>query len=78
MNPSTPKLWMWYHRVIGHENCPIVDTWWQTETGGIMITTLPGVHDTKPGSAGMPFFGVEPAIMQMDGTELPANSGVIW
>ena len=73
--PINPEAWMWYHKVIGQENCPIVDTWWQTETGGIMITTLPGVHDAKPGSAGLPFFGVDPAIMDISGKEEPANSG---
>lgn len=73
--PINPEAWMWYHQVIGGERCPIVDTWWQTETGGIMITTLPGVHDAKPGSAGFPFFGIEPAIMLPDGTEQPANTG---
>ncbi len=73
--PINPEAWMWYHKVIGGERCPIVDTWWQTETGGIMITTLPGVHDAKPGSAGFPFFGIEAAIMLPDGTEQPANAG---
>ena len=56
--PINPKAWLWYHKVIGGERCPIVDTWWQTETGAIMITTLPGVDDTKPGSAGRPLPGV--------------------
>ena len=56
--PINPEAWMWYHRVIGKERCPIVDTWWQTETGGIMITTLPGANSTKPGSAGVPFLGL--------------------
>ncbi len=73
--PINPEAWMWYHRVIGSERCPIVDTWWQTETGGIMITTLPGVHDTKPGAAGKPFFGVEPAIMDLEGNEQEGGSG---
>ena len=73
--PINPEAWMWYHETIGGENCPIVDTWWQTETGGIMLTTLPGVHDTKPGSAGVPFFGVEPAIMDTSGEEQDANTG---
>lgn len=73
--PINPEAWMWYHRVIGKEQCPIVDTWWQTETGGIMITTLPGVHDTKPGSAGVPFFGVEPAIVDVEGNEQADNDG---
>jgi acetyl-CoA synthetase len=66
---------MWYRQVIGHEKCPIVDTWWQTETGAIMITPLPGVTPTKPGTATLPFFGVAPAIVDRQGNELPANQG---
>ena len=73
--PINPEAWLWYYRVIGKENCPIVDTWWQTETGGVMLTTLPGVHDMKPGAAGKPFFGVEPAIMDVEGNEQEAGSG---
>lgn len=73
--PINPEAWMWYHRVIGKERCPIVDTWWQTETGGIMITTLPGAHAAKPGSAGKPFFGVSPAILKEDGTPAAVNEG---
>ena len=73
--PINPEAWMWYHRVIGKERCPIVDTWWQTETGGIMITTLPGAHPTKPGSAGLPFFGVVPEILRQDGTPVAVNEG---
>ena len=73
--PINPEAWMWYHRVIGGERCPIVDTWWQTETGGIMITTLPGAIATKPGSAGMPFFGVQPKILKEDGNEAAVNEG---
>ena len=73
--PINPEAWMWYYRVIGGERCPVVDTWWQTETGGIMITTLPGVHDAKPGSAGLPFFGVEPAVVDVDGNEQAPNDG---
>ncbi|MCK6483173.1 MAG: acetate--CoA ligase [Phycisphaerae bacterium] len=73
--PINPEAWMWYHEVIGRKSCPIVDTWWQTETGGILITPLPGVTATKPGSATRPFFGVEAAIMSKDGTVQPANSG---
>ena len=61
--PINPEAWRWYHEVIGHENCPIVDTWWQTETGGILISPLPGATDTKPGSATRPFFGVQPALV---------------
>ncbi|MCS7194841.1 MAG: acetate--CoA ligase [Meiothermus sp.] len=65
--PINPEAWLWYYRVIGQERCPIVDTWWQTETGGIMITTLPGVHPMKPGHAGKPFFGVKPEIVDSSG-----------
>jgi acetyl-CoA synthetase len=68
--PIKEPEWMWYHRVIGKERCPIVDTWWQTETGGILITPLPGAIPTKPGSATLPFFGVEPAILDESGNEL--------
>jgi len=73
--PINPEAWMWYHRVIGKEKCPIVDTWWQTETGGMMITPLPGVTPTKPGSATLPFFGVEPAVVDKDGKEQDPNVG---
>ncbi len=62
--------WMWYHRVIGREKCPIVDTWWQTETGGILLTPLPGAIPTKPGSATLPFFGIEPVLLDETGKEL--------
>ncbi len=65
--PINPEAWLWYYRVIGKERCPIVDTWWQTETGGILITTLPGVHPMKPGHAGKPFFGVKPEILDAEG-----------
>jgi acetyl-CoA synthetase len=65
--PINPEAWEWYHRVVGDNRCPIVDTWWQTETGGIMITPLPGATDLKPGSASLPFFGVQPALMDADG-----------
>jgi len=68
--PIKEPEWMWYHSVIGSENCPIVDTWWQTETGGILITPLPGAIPTKPGSATLPFFGVEPVILNQEGNEL--------
>ncbi|RPH59215.1 MAG: acetate--CoA ligase, partial [Burkholderiales bacterium] len=68
--PINPEAWLWYWRVVGDERCPIVDTWWQTETGGIMITTLPGAHVMKPGSAGMPFFGVVPQLVDGHGHEL--------
>jgi acetyl-CoA synthetase len=73
--PINPEAWMWYHRTIGGERCPIVDTWWQTETGGIMLTPLPGVTETKPGSATRPFFGVDAAIVDGDGNEVGANHG---
>ena len=65
--PINPEAWEWYHRVVGERRCPIVDTWWQTETGGIMITPLPGAMALKPGSASRPFFGVQPALMHADG-----------
>ncbi|MGZ8354920.1 MAG: acetate--CoA ligase [Allosphingosinicella sp.] len=68
--PINPEAWRWYHEVVGERRCPIVDTWWQTETGGVMITTLPGAHDMKPGSAGRPFFGVEPQLVGPDGEVL--------
>ncbi len=73
--PINPEAWMWYHRVIGGERCPIVDTWWQTETGAIMITPLPGLTATKPGSCTRPFFGVDPAIVDEQGRELGTNQG---
>lgn len=73
--PINPEAWIWYHQVIGKERCPIIDTWWQTETGGIMISALPGLTATKPGSAAIPFFGVVPAIVDEEGHELPANHG---
>jgi acetyl-CoA synthetase len=65
--PINPEAWDWYHRVVGEGRCPIVDTWWQTETGGIMITPLPGATDLKAGSATKPFFGVKPALVDADG-----------
>ena len=68
--PINPEAWRWYHRVVGDERSPVVDTWWQTETGGVMITTLPGTHDMKPGSAGRPFFGVHPQLVDGDGKVL--------
>jgi acetyl-CoA synthetase len=66
---------MWYHRVVGRERCPIVDTWWQTETGSIMLTTLPGAVGTKPGSTGLPFFGVDIAVVKDRGDECGVNEG---
>jgi len=68
--PINPEAWEWYYRAIGNSECPIMDTWWQTETGGIMITPLPGVTDLKPGSATLPFFGVQPALVDSEGQEL--------
>ena len=68
--PINPEAWEWYFRVIGDGRCPIVDTWWQTETGSIMITPLPGVTDLKPGSATLPFFGVNPALLDSNGDEI--------
>jgi acetyl-CoA synthetase len=68
--PINPEAWEWYYRTIGDSRCPIVDTWWQTETGGIMITPLPGATELKPGSATRPFFGVQPALVDADGHEL--------
>jgi acetyl-CoA synthetase len=73
--PINPEAWMWYQRVIGNARCPIVDTWWQTETGAIMIAPLPGATPTKPGSATLPFFGVEPAVVHRDGTPCGPNEG---
>jgi acetyl-CoA synthetase len=69
--PINPEAWMWYHRVIGNERCPIVDTWWQTETGAIMITPLPGATETKPGTATLPFPGVDADVYTEEG--VPAN-----
>ena len=68
--PINPEAWEWYYRVVGENRCPIVDTWWQTETGGIMITPLPGATKLKPGSATRPFFGVQPALVDDKGVEL--------
>jgi acetyl-CoA synthetase len=74
--PINPEAWLWYYNVVGDGRCPIVDTWWQTETGGIMITPLPGATPLKPGSATRPFFGIKPALVDADGKELEgATSG---
>jgi acetyl-CoA synthetase len=73
--PINPEAWMWYREVIGHNRCPIVDTWWQTETGSIMISPLPGAIATKPGSVTRPFFGVVPEIVTMEGKPVPLGSG---
>ena len=71
--PINPEAWNWYHRVVGQGRCPVVDTWWQTETGGILIAPLPGATALKPGSATLPFFGIEPAIVDNDGREIEAT-----
>ena len=71
--PINPEAWIWYHKQIGKESCPIVDTWWQTETGGIMITPLPGATTTRPGSATRPFFGIDAAILDDTGKEVDAG-----
>ena len=71
--PINPEAWKWYYETVGGGKCPIVDTWWQTETGGILITPLPGAVDIKPGSATVPFFGVEPCIVDDEGNELEGN-----
>jgi acetyl-CoA synthetase len=73
--PINPEAWIWYYEKIGGKRCPIVDTWWQTETGAIMITPLPGATPTKPGSATLPFFGVDPAVVDANGKEVAANVG---
>ena len=72
--PINPEAWEWYHNVVGKGNCPIVDTWWQTETGGFMITPLPGATPLKPGSASRPFFGVKPELMHPDGNIMPGEA----
>jgi acetyl-CoA synthetase len=73
--PINPEAWMWYYKTIGGSRCPIVDTWWQTETGAIMITPLPGAIPAKPGSATLPFFGVDPAVVNERGEEVGPNVG---
>lgn len=73
--PINPEAWMWYYQVIGKELCPIADTWWQTETGGILITSLPGAIPMKPGSATVPYFGVQPIVVKQDGSEAEVNEG---
>lgn len=75
--PINPEAWMWYHRHIGNKNCPIVDTWWQTETGGIMITPLPGVTTTRPGSATIPFPGIEADLLDGDGDPIKVGGGYL-
>jgi acetyl-CoA synthetase len=73
--PINPEAWIWYREIIGKGKCPIVDTWWQTETGAIMLAPMPGAVPTKPGSATRPFFGIEPAIVDREGETVPAGSG---
>lgn len=73
--PINPEAWMWYYQVVGHEKCPIVDTWWQTETGGHLIAPMPGAHFMKPGSAVNPFFGVVPALLNAEGKPVEVNEG---
>src|ERR1700678_3563199 len=73
--PINPEAWMWYHREIGHERCPIVDTWWQTETGAILIAPIPGAVAAKPGSATRPFFGIVPEVVTKQGEAVPAGQG---
>ncbi|MGB6686295.1 MAG: acetate--CoA ligase [Terracidiphilus sp.] len=73
--PINPEAWMWYREKIGHDRCPIVDTWWQTETGSILISPLPGATPTKPGSATLPFFGIQPDVVTREGHPVPAGHG---
>jgi acetyl-CoA synthetase len=73
--PINPEAWIWYREVIGGSRCPIVDTWWQTETGAMMITPLPGATPTKPGTATLPFFGVRPEVVDDHGNPVPRNTG---
>ncbi|HTY11563.1 MAG TPA: acetate--CoA ligase [Bacteroidota bacterium] len=73
--PINPEAWMWYSKIIGKGKCPIVDTWWQTETGSIMITPLPGATPTKPGTATLPFFGIQPDVVNKEGKSVGANQG---
>jgi acetyl-CoA synthetase len=75
--PINPKAWLWYHKVVGGERCPIVDTWWQTETGAIMITTLPGIVPAKPGSAGKPMPGIEAGVVTEDGEDAGTEQGLL-
>jgi acetyl-CoA synthetase len=76
--PINPEAWMWYRKTIGGERCPIVDTYWQTETGGHMLTPLPGATPTVPGSCSRPFFGIDPAIVNEKGEEQPPNTGGLF
>ena len=72
--PIKEPEWEWYYNLIGNQKCPIIDTWWQTETGGIMISPLPGVTELKPGSATLPFFGVDPVLLDDEGNEIMGNN----
>ncbi|MDD9842177.1 MAG: acetate--CoA ligase, partial [Alphaproteobacteria bacterium] len=72
--PINPQAWLWYYHIVGEERCPIVDTWWQTETGGIMISALPGATDLKPGAAAWPFFGIKPILVDADGNILEGEA----
>jgi acetyl-CoA synthetase len=76
--PINPEVWQWYYEKIGKRRCPIVDTWWQTETGSIMTTTLPGAASMKPGVTGLPFFGIEPDVVSQDGQRVPANESGLF
>jgi acetyl-CoA synthetase len=76
--PINPEVWQWYYEKIGKRRCPIVDTWWQTETGSIMTTTLPGAMSMKPGVTGLPFFGIEPDVVSQDGQRVPANESGLF
>jgi acetyl-CoA synthetase len=76
--PINPEVWLWYHEKVGKGRCPIVDTWWQTETGCIMTTTLPGAVPMRPGSTGLPFFGIEPDVVSHDGKSVAANEGGLF
>ncbi len=73
--PINPEAWMWYYEVVGKEKCPIIDTWWQTETGGIMVSSIPGIMPIKPGSAGLPFFGVKAKVIREDQSECAVDEG---
>jgi acetyl-CoA synthetase len=73
--PINPEAWIWYYELIGKGKCPLVDTWWQTETGGILIAPLPTCHVLKPGSASRPFFGVDPIVVREDGSPCDPNEG---
>ncbi len=76
--PINPEVWLWYHRRIGGGRCPVIDTWWQTETGGVLITSIAGTTPMKPGSAGFPFFGIDPVVLDQDGKECaPGESGYL-